>query len=81
MYVDYLRNGEGATAISAYSLRARPGLPVSMPIAWEVLDDDVRGDRFNIGNVPQILAGRRVDPWAAYDEAKQSLGNARRMLK
>jgi len=81
VYVDYLRNGEGATAVSAYSLRARPGVPVSMPIAWEALDDDVRGDRFNIGNVPRILAGRRVDPWAGYDEARQSIGNAKRMLK
>ena len=81
VYVDYLRNGEGATAICAYSLRARPGLPVSMPISWEALDDDVRGDRFNIANVPQILAGRRVDPWAGYEAARQSLANARRMLK
>ena len=81
VYVDYLRNGEGATAVTAYSLRARPGLPVSMPIAWEALDDDVRGDRFNIGNVPRILTGQRVDPWAGYGEARQSIGNARRMLK
>jgi bifunctional non-homologous end joining protein LigD len=81
VYIDYLRNGEGATAVSAYSLRARPGLPVSMPIAWEALDDDVRGDRFNIGNVPRILAGRRVDPWAGYGEARQSIDNAKRMLK
>ena len=44
-------------------------------------DDDVRGDRYNIGNVPQVLAGRRADPWAGYDEARQSLANARRMLK
>ena len=81
VYVDYLRNGEGATAVTAYSLRARPGLPVSMPIAWEALDDDVRGDRFNIGNVPRILAGRRVDPWADYEAARQGIGNAKRMLK
>ncbi len=81
VYVDYLRNGEGATAVTAYSLRARPGLPVSMPIAWEALDDDVRGDRFNIGNVSRILTGQRVDPWAGYGEARQSIGNARRMLK
>ena len=80
VYVDYLRNGEGATAVTAYSLRARPGLPVSMPIAWTALDDDVRGDHFNIGNVPRILAGRRADPWAGYESARQSIGKARRML-
>ena len=81
VYVDFLRNAEGATAVAAYSLRARPGLPVSMPIAWDALDDDVRGDRYNIGNVPQILAGRRIDPWAGYEAARQSLANARRRLK
>jgi bifunctional non-homologous end joining protein LigD len=80
VYVDYLRNGEGATAVAAYSLRARPGLPVSMPIAWEALDDDVRGDRFNIGTVPQMLEGRRADPWAGYDDARQSIAEAKRRL-
>jgi len=80
VYVDYLRNGEGATAVAAYSLRARPGLPVSMPIAWEALDDDVRGDRFNIGTVPQMLSGRRYDPWADYEDARQSIADARRRL-
>jgi bifunctional non-homologous end joining protein LigD len=81
VYVDYLRNGEGATAVTAYSLRARPGLPVSMPVAWEALDDDVRGDRFNLGNVTRILAGRRVDPWADYAESLQSISDAKRRLK
>ena len=80
VYVDYLRNGEGATAIAAYSLRARPGLPVSTPIAWSALDDDVRGDRFNIGTVPSMIEGRRVDPWAAYEDARQSIADARRRL-
>ena len=80
VYVDYLRNGAGATAVTAYSLRARPGLPVSMPIAWPALDDDVRGDHFNIGNVPRILAGRRVDPWAGYESSRQSIGSAKRIL-
>lgn len=81
VYVDYLRNAEGATAIAAYSLRARPGLPVSLPIAWKALDDDVRGDRFNIGNVPRILSGQKVDPWAGYADIRQGIGNAKRMLK
>jgi bifunctional non-homologous end joining protein LigD len=81
VYVDYLRNGEGATAVTAYSLRARPGLPVSMPIAWEALDDDVRGDHYNLGNVPRILAGQRTHPWAGYEAARQGIANAKRVLK
>ncbi|HVE49707.1 MAG TPA: non-homologous end-joining DNA ligase [Casimicrobiaceae bacterium] len=81
VYVDYLRNAEGATAVSAYSLRARPGLPVSMPIAWEALDQDVRAEDFTIGTVPGILASRRKDPWEGYADVKQSLVKASRLLR
>ena len=73
VYVDYLRNAEGATAVAAYSLRARTRLPVSMPVAWSELASDVRGDRFNIDNVPDLLAGRRSDPWADYERSRQTL--------
>jgi bifunctional non-homologous end joining protein LigD len=52
VFVDYLRNGEGATYIAAYSLRAREGAPVAMPIDWDELTPklDLRGAYFNIGN-------------------------------
>lgn len=80
VFVDYLRNGESATAVAAYSLRSRPGLPVAMPVAWAELDADVRGAHFNLRNVPAILAGRD-DPWAGYAAAAQSIGKARRRLR
>jgi bifunctional non-homologous end joining protein LigD len=73
VYIDYLRNAEGATAVAAYSLRARPGLPVSMPIAFDDLERDVRGDCFNIDNAATIVANRRADPWAGYERARQTL--------
>jgi bifunctional non-homologous end joining protein LigD len=73
VYVDYLRNAQGATAIAAYSLRARPGLPVSMPIAWSELAGDVRGAHFNIDNAASVAARRREDPWADYDRSRQTL--------
>jgi DNA ligase D len=74
VYVDYLRNADGATAVAAYSLRARSGLPVSMPIAFdELAGDDVRGERFNIDNVEQMLAARPADPWADYDASRQTI--------
>jgi bifunctional non-homologous end joining protein LigD len=52
IFVDYLRNGEGATYVAAYSLRAREGAPVAMPIDWDELTPrrDLRGDHFNITN-------------------------------
>jgi bifunctional non-homologous end joining protein LigD len=82
VFVDWLRNADGATAVAAYSLRARDGLPVSMPIAWGDLAAVVRGAHFNIGNVPALLARRRVDPWAGYDAVRQRLTASRlRMLE
>jgi bifunctional non-homologous end joining protein LigD len=78
VYVDYLRNAEGATAVAAYSLRARPGLPVSMPIAWSAIEDDVRGDYFNIDNAADAVAGRRDDPWGDYECSRQTLSASMR---
>jgi bifunctional non-homologous end joining protein LigD len=73
VFVDWLRNTDGATAVAAYSLRARPGLPVSMPIEWSELAQDVRGAHFDWRNVPQRLKMRKRDPWAQYEDARQAL--------
>ena len=59
MFIDSTRTG-GATVIAAYSPRARPGVPVSFPIAWDELDDVAPGD-FTIITAPKRLGGR--DPW------------------
>src|SRR5205823_9777061 len=55
IFIDYLRNAEGATAVAAYSLRAKANAPVSTPIAWEELSKDVRFAYFNAKNVPARL--------------------------
>ena len=60
VFVDSTRTG-GATVIAAYSPRARPGVPVSFPIAWDELDD-VAPDDFTIKTAAQRLGDR--DPWA-----------------
>jgi bifunctional non-homologous end joining protein LigD len=72
IFVDYLRNGRGATAVASYSLRSRPGAPVAMPLSWKELDALKRGDAYTLKNVPAMLKGRR-DPWAGFGGVKQDL--------
>ncbi|MCZ0960989.1 DNA ligase D [Paracoccus benzoatiresistens] len=60
--IDYLRNQRGMTAVAAYSTRARPGATVSMPVAWEELDQ-VGPGYFTVENTPNRLAALARDPW------------------
>lgn len=78
IFIDYLRNTEGATAIAPYAVRARANAPVAMPIAWSELERDMRFDHFNIRNVPQRLASLRSDPWSKYLETRQAITAAMR---
>ena len=73
IFVDYLRNGRGATAVASYSLRARPGAPVAMPLAWSGLAKLENGDQYTLANVAAHLKRRRVDPWADIGTLKQNL--------
>jgi bifunctional non-homologous end joining protein LigD len=73
IYLDFLRNAKGATAIAAYSTRAKPGAPVSVPLAWDELSIDLRSDHFTVANVPDRLQQLRRDPWQAYFTTKQRL--------
>jgi bifunctional non-homologous end joining protein LigD len=73
IYVDYLRNARTATAVSAYSTRARQNAPVSVPIHWDELATDIRGEYFTIRNVPQRLARLRKDPWDGYEAARRPI--------
>ena len=73
IFVDYLRNGRGATAVVAYSTRARPGAPVSTPIDWSELSPKLMADKFNLGNVRARLGRLRNDPWKEIGKIKQKL--------
>ena len=75
IFIDYLRNARTASAVCAYSPRARSGAPVSMPVHWRELTEDVR-TKFTVRNVPEHLARRAQDPWADYDRARVSLSKA-----
>ena len=73
IFVDYLRNGFGATAVAAFSPRWRPGVGVSTPVAWDEIDEDIRGTHFNLHNVPDRVAKQRKDPWKDYWQSNQAL--------
>ncbi|MBA2352386.1 MAG: DNA ligase D [Burkholderiales bacterium] len=75
IYIDYLRNGEGATAIAAYSTRARPGAPISAPLHWSELGK-FRSDEFDVQNIGARLGKLKADPWQGYDDVQQALSKA-----
>ena len=76
IYVDYLRNGKGATAVAAYSTRARPGAPLSVPLSWDELSNDLRSDHFTIHNIHERLGRLRKDPWKDYFKTRQRITRA-----
>lgn len=73
IFVDYLRNDRGATAVAAYSTRAKPGATVSTPLAWDELTAAIHSDHFNVANLPARLASLKRDPWAKIDKIRQSI--------
>jgi bifunctional non-homologous end joining protein LigD len=75
IFLDWLRNQRGATAVLPYSARAREGAPVAAPIAWEELDDYAGGNAFTIGDVDQLLeraSSRLLAGWGKADQALPS---------
>jgi bifunctional non-homologous end joining protein LigD len=73
LFIDYLRNGRGATAVAAYSTRARAGAPVSAPLRWEELSEKLRPDAFTVRNLRQRLKALRRDPWEKFQASRRSI--------
>jgi bifunctional non-homologous end joining protein LigD len=73
IFIDYLRNGRGATAVAAYSTRARSGAPVSTPISWKELPTIRSGNLYRVGNLAGRLSHLQHDPWAGFADIDQVL--------
>jgi len=73
IYLDYLRNGRGATAICAYSTRARAGAAVSTPLEWDELGPSIKADHFRVDNLRARLDALKRDPWEGIGDVRQSL--------
>jgi bifunctional non-homologous end joining protein LigD len=69
IFLDYLRNARGSTAIACYSPRARPGAPVAVPLRWDELSPAVHSGYYTVETVPRRLRALRVDPWEGFFEA------------
>ncbi|HEX4764505.1 MAG TPA: DNA ligase D [Usitatibacter sp.] len=81
IFIDYLRNGKGATTVAAFSARARPGLGVSVPVTWRELAGLEAANQWNIANVFDRLEKQRADPWKDYAKTRQTLDAALRKLR
>ena len=79
IFADYLRNGFGATTASAWSARARPGMGVSVPLAWEELPDLGSAAHWTVANIAGRLAVGNT-PWDAMESSRTGLRAAMQTL-
>ncbi len=78
IFIDYLRNGRGSTAVAAYSTRARPGAPVSMPLEWSELTAEIGPAYFTVANTPARVDALAKDPWDGFFDAAKPLEKKKR---
>lgn len=73
IFVDYLRNGQGATTVAPFAARAREGMAVSVPVDRDEVAGLQRADRWSIKDLPARLEHQSVDPWADYAAIRQTI--------
>ncbi|SPF49651.1 conserved hypothetical protein [Syntrophobacter sp. SbD1] len=73
IFIDYLRNGRGATSIAPYSTRSRQGAPISTPVKWDELSPGLKPDSYNLQNIRRRLSHLKEDPWAGYFSVRQEI--------
>jgi bifunctional non-homologous end joining protein LigD len=78
IYIDYLRNGRGATSIAAFCIRAKPTGAISVPLRWEELSPELDPDAFTPEAVIRRVARLKRDPWDGFYSSKQSITKAMR---
>lgn len=79
IFIDYLRNGQGATTVAPWSARSRPGLGISVPLGWDELDKLTSSDQWTIANVHERLDVGNT-PWQDYATAAKTLTKAMKQL-
>lgn len=79
IYIDYLRNGFAATTVSAWSLRARPGLSVSVPVAWQEVEALHSSAQWTVLNIASRLDQGNT-PWEEYEKSVQDVTTAMKLL-
>jgi bifunctional non-homologous end joining protein LigD len=80
IFIDWLRNGHTQTTAAAFSARARPGLGVSVPIAWDDVPGLKSGAQWTIVKAREYVSFQKIDPWAEYWKSKQTLTAAIKKL-
>lgn len=73
IFIDWLRNTRGATSVASWSLRARAGAPVAMPLRWEELSRTKSSTEFNPARALRRAASLREDPWEGFAATRQKL--------
>lgn len=73
IFIDYLRNQRGATAVAPYSTRARKAATVATPLDWEELTNNIKDTTFNLKTIYQRMDQLKQDPWAEFFKIKQVL--------
>ncbi|MFZ5954710.1 MAG: non-homologous end-joining DNA ligase [Candidatus Dependentiae bacterium] len=80
IFIDWLRNSQGATSVAPYSVRPKEGAPIAMPVPWtEIEDKKLTAQRYTIYNVFDALK-KRTDPWKDMEKQAHSLSKARLQL-
>ena len=80
LFLDYLRNGYGQTAVVPYAVRAKPGAPIATPLDWdELADSSLRSNAYTMHNIFRRL-GQKDDPWRDMHRHPQTLAKPQKRL-